>query len=312
MLILFAAAVVYLLLRPTLSGWLGVNLPGLFPEEQVAVNDPPPERTDRPETGSTPVIPDSELRPPAPANSDEPNAEVTVTDVPKTNSNTPSVAKTTTTPKTPTPPRSSAAADSTSTPPTSPNIAKTTPATRPAATATSTPGESPRSSTPPPRDPPPLKPKPTPNTSAKPPPNTQRNAPAAETKLGQLTDLGRGRMRSTAGLIYVQERSEHRVDHVLRHGKDDPSRPVHGVFNGDREVILAVIDEAWQFAQQGKPPKVQVEEEGNRSVYIIDLGRKIGFMGGQAGKRRNFPPCKHLQLVVEGDEVITAYPTIPR
>jgi hypothetical protein len=115
--------------------------------------------------------------------------------------------------------------------------------------------------------------------------------------------------------VYLQLRSEHRIDHVLRHGKDDPSRPVHGVFTGDRDLILAVIDEAWQLAQKGKPPKVVVEDEGDRTVYVIDLGRKIGFMGGQAGKRRNFPACRHVQLVVEGDdgnEVVTAYPTIPR
>jgi len=87
---------------------------------------------------------------------------------------------------------------------------------------------------------------------------------------------------------------------------------VHGVFNGNRETILAVIDEAFLLAEKGKPPKVQREEDGDRTVLVIDLGRKIGFMGGQAGKRRSFPPCRHLQLVVEGKEVVTAYPVIPR
>jgi hypothetical protein len=140
---------------------------------------------------------------------------------------------------------------------------------------------------------------------------TAGNSTNDEPALGQLTEIGRGSLRSTAGLVYRSLRSEHRIDHVLRHAEDDPDRPVHGVFDGDRAEILAVIDEAWQMAQQRGPPAVQTEQQDDRTVYIIDLGRRIGYVGGQSGQRRRHPACRHLQLVVEGDEVVTAYPTTP-
>lgn len=289
--VLFAVAVLYLLLRPTLSGWLGVQLPGLFQEDPVAVNEKSPtpsvtlpteERTptivkERPAAASPMELPEATT--PKTTAAVEPSKSPTISTSP------PSIAASA--PATPSPSARSAA----------PNVTLPQPQ-RPTDAPLATP-----------RQPPPPRPKPTsrPQTANTPPPADANSAP-----LGQLTDLGGKRFRSTAGLIYVQLRSEHRIDHVLRHAKDDSSRPVHGVFNGDRDVILAVIDEAWQLVQIGRPPKVVTEDEGDRTVYIVDLGRKIGYMGGQAGKRKSFPPCKHLQLVVEGDEVVTAYPTIPR
>lgn len=135
---------------------------------------------------------------------------------------------------------------------------------------------------------------------------------AAAAPLGVLREVGEGRLESPAGLIYKPLRSEHRLDHVLKHAVDAPDRPVHGVFEGDREQILATIDEAWRIAESRGPPEVQRTEEQGRTILVVDLGRTIGYMGGQAGARRNFPRCRHLQLVVEGREVVTAYPVIPR
>lgn len=292
-LVLFAAVVLYLLMRPTLSGWLGMELPGLFPEEQVAVNVPeetPRPTAEAPSPRSVPqasAVPEPEVRPPAVSKSGT-TAEPSISPAgvaPPQRSDSTSIAK------------STSPSTATIAKPAMP-VVKPADASRPSTTTT-------RNSTSP-------QPRTSPNSTTRPPPATPKATTPTSSELGQLTDLGGKRFRSTAGLIYVQERSEHRIDHVLRHGEDDPSRPVHGVFTGDRETILAVIDEAWQLAQKGRPPKVEVEEQGDRLVYIVDLGRKIGFMGGQAGKRKRFPPCKHLQLVVEGNEVVTAYPTIPR
>jgi hypothetical protein len=41
---------------------------------------------------------------------------------------------------------------------------------------------------------------------------------------------------------------------------------------------------------------------------MVDLGRRIGYIGGQTGKRKNYPAASHLRLVLEGQNVITAFP----
>lgn len=133
--------------------------------------------------------------------------------------------------------------------------------------------------------------------------------PSDKPKLGVLKDIGRGAFESTAGLIYRSERSENRVDHVMQHSHDIPSKPVHGVFDGNREEILALIDEAYMIAQKRGPPQVVTEDQGDRETITVNLNRKIGYMGGENGARRNHPPLKKIKLVLEDRDVITAYPT---
>ncbi len=145
-----------------------------------------------------------------------------------------------------------------------------------------------------------------------------RDAKAAEKDAkdppGKLSLLSgtRDRFRSTAGLLYVPgSRDGHRLKHVLKHAKDDLSKPVHGVFNGDgdRDQILAWIDIAYEKGRKGGKG-VDRKEENGRVVYTVDLGKKIGFVGGQVGKRKNMPPCRYLRLVLEdGNKVVTAYPS---
>ena len=65
-----------------------------------------------------------------------------------------------------------------------------------------------------------------------------------------FVSIGRTQLQSPAGLIYgMGGGGEHRVDHVMRHAKDDPSRPSHGVFDGDKESILRLIDEAYEMVK---------------------------------------------------------------
>jgi hypothetical protein len=128
-------------------------------------------------------------------------------------------------------------------------------------------------------------------------------------KLGVLTPIGRDSFESTAGLIYRPERSEHRIDHVMQHSRDVPTKPVHGVFDGTRDEILALIDEAYMLAQTRGPPQVVTEEQGDRQTITVNLNRKIGYMGGENGERRGHPPLKMIKLVLEDRDLITAYPT---
>lgn len=134
-----------------------------------------------------------------------------------------------------------------------------------------------------------------------------------EPKLGALLLVDRGRkvFKSTAGLLYKEGSADgHRIKHVLKHTEDNMSKPVHGVFaTDDRDVVLEWIDRAFVRGQKGGRG-VRVEEQGSRVVYTVDMGKKIGYVGGQSGNRKRNPACKYLRLVVQnGNEVVTAYPS---
>jgi hypothetical protein len=132
---------------------------------------------------------------------------------------------------------------------------------------------------------------------------------AATPKLGELRDIGGKVFQSTAGLYYRPGSQEgHRIRHILRHHQDNPDRPVHGVFDGDRNEVFAVIDEAYLYTFDHGPPRVSTEQDDGRTIYRVDLGRRIGYVGGQSGRRQRHPAARHVQLILEGTNVITAYP----
>lgn len=137
---------------------------------------------------------------------------------------------------------------------------------------------------------------------------------AAKQDPANLQDIGRGVLRSKAGLLYKPGSAEgHRTKHLARHTEDQPDRPgSHGVFEGGEEAMYAVLDEAYQMIKD-KSPQVKVrEQEGRQAVYEVDLGRRIGFVGGETGARRNHPAARRVRMVIEdGDEIITAFPINP-
>lgn len=117
---------------------------------------------------------------------------------------------------------------------------------------------------------------------------------------------------SPAGLRYTGGSQQgHRLRHVMAHAQDKPDRPgQHGVFdNDDPTTVVELIDEAYLQAQTGRDTRTQREEE--RTVYDVNMRRRIGYIGGTSGNRRNQPAAKHLRLVVEGDRLITAFPVTP-
>ncbi len=132
-------------------------------------------------------------------------------------------------------------------------------------------------------------------------------------KLGKLTSEGNTYWKSSSGLRYGPDpRFGNRVQHVLRHSVNDPSRAgLHGVFDAGEKETLSVIDEAWNIVKQGGPG-VSVVKQGSRTIYTIDIGRRIGYVGGQVGASLGNPAAHHIQLVIKGvDELITAFPIIP-
>ena len=136
-----------------------------------------------------------------------------------------------------------------------------------------------------------------------------RSTASKRSGVGELREIRNNVFESTAGLRYVPgSEDSHRLRHVMQHAKDDTAKKIHGVFEGDRDQILATIDEAWQKAVKGGRD-VRSEEQNDRLVYTVNLRRKIGYMGGSEGERQGHPDCRYLKLVLEdGNVVISAYP----
>lgn len=139
--------------------------------------------------------------------------------------------------------------------------------------------------------------------------STTQSAP----KLSEfMRDLGREVYESPAGLRYTKgSQHKHRLKHIMAHAVDEPNRPgQHGVFDSpDSVTVFKLIDSAYEQALQKRNTKA--EQEGGRTVYNINVGRRIGYIGGQSGNRRGKPAAKHLRLVVQGKNVITAFPYRP-
>lgn len=139
-------------------------------------------------------------------------------------------------------------------------------------------------------------------------PSVDETKPPSETE-DYLTENSPDVFVSPAGLVYRSGSTHgHRLKHVMQHAEDDLSKPIHGVFIGSQTDILLLIDEAYELAQERGPPDVEQKQERGRTVITVNLKRKIGYTGGQAGQRDNQPPCHTLKLVLEDKNVITAYP----
>lgn len=117
---------------------------------------------------------------------------------------------------------------------------------------------------------------------------------------------------SSAGLRYTRGSVHgHRLKHLMAHTHDDPDRPgSHGVFDqDDPAAVIALVDEAYRQALESQ--NTQTEHEQQRTIYTVNLGRRIGYIGGESGNRRGRPAARHLRLVLEGKDFITAFPFQP-
>jgi len=126
----------------------------------------------------------------------------------------------------------------------------------------------------------------------------------------ELKQVGKATWLSPAGLRYAgyDPEGRTRVEHVLRHAADEPRRAgSHGVFDGGNDGTLATIDAAWK---QIKRAKIKPRKEGRTSSYIVPMGKRVGYLGGQNGARRKNPPLTKVFIVVRTgtSEVITAFP----
>ena len=151
-------------------------------------------------------------------------------------------------------------------------------------------------------------------TSRKDPAPTSERKPSSVTKgtdngllYGLLKEVGPKRYISKAGLYYGPGSAEgHRLEHLRRHLKDDRSRPIHGVFDGEMEGALKTIDSAYERAKKKQRTTKKVED--GRTIYTVDMGKRIGFVGGRAGQQKRNPMARRVRLVLDGNKVITAFP----
>jgi hypothetical protein len=125
---------------------------------------------------------------------------------------------------------------------------------------------------------------------------------------GILREVSSNRFISPEGLLYTPGSAEgHRLNHLERHTKDMPSRPgSHGVFDGEMEGALKTIDRAYQRAKKNQKTTKKVDD--GRTIYTVDMGGRIGYVGGRNGKRKRNPMARRVRIVLDGNRVITAYP----
>ncbi len=149
-----------------------------------------------------------------------------------------------------------------------------------------------------------------PRSDLRPVEKTQDSAPTADASLkyGLLREVGRDRYISPAGLLYTPGSAEgHRLEHLRRHTQDQPGRPgKHGVFEGGMEGALKIIDQAYENAKIGK--RTTKRSDDGRTIYTVDMGHRVGYVGGREGNQRHKPMARRVQLVLEGNRVITAFP----
>lgn len=136
-----------------------------------------------------------------------------------------------------------------------------------------------------------------------------------------LTVLGNGtHFQSPNGLIYGPG-SQHgtRIAHLEAHMINNPARVTnngnpapHGVFSTDN--AFQTVDDAWLRVQAGHPGVVTIgtAKPGANTVHIVPMDETIGYLGGPAGLDQFNPTTQWVHLVVNGDELITAYPVTPQ
>ena len=120
----------------------------------------------------------------------------------------------------------------------------------------------------------------------------------ADLHYGVLREIGPNEFLSPEGLRYVPGSAEgHRLEHLRRHTEDMPSRPgKHGVFDGGMEGALVTIDDAYGRAKKNQRSTKQTDRD--RTIYTIDMERRVGYVGGREGKRQNHPIARRVKLVL--------------
>ncbi len=132
---------------------------------------------------------------------------------------------------------------------------------------------------------------------------------AALEKSGHLVPQGPDSWKTRGGVVLKGRDPDgrNRLEHVMRHTRDIPSRPRHSVFSVSKAQVIELMDEAWAKIKSGS---LKAEERGGRSAYVYRAGRDIGYAGGRDGAQRGRRPLKAVKIVVKTGtpEVVTFFP----
>ncbi len=69
---------------------------------------------------------------------------------------------------------------------------------------------------------------------------------------------------------------------------------------------LKTIDRAYERAKTGQKTTKEMDE--GRVIYTVDMGGRVGYIGGQDGNRQKKPMARRVRIVLDQQRVITAYP----
>ena len=143
------------------------------------------------------------------------------------------------------------------------------------------------------------------------PEKLRKCVPLPDTLAFALKKVGATTWVSPAGLRYSgrDPQGKTRVEHIMRHGVDQPRRAgKHGVFvPGDQASIFALLDEAWQKAENSG---LRARNERGRSVLNVSMGRRVGYLGGSVGARQRKPALTKVRIGFETGtkNIVTAFP----
>lgn len=127
-------------------------------------------------------------------------------------------------------------------------------------------------------------------------------------KSGHITSIGKNYWKTRGGLFFKGKDPDGktRLEHIMRHASDSPSRPKHGVFSISKAEIIELLDETWS-STGGSSQKGP--ERGVKTVFTYDTGRDVGYLGGREGLKKKYPKLRSVRLVVNNKkEVITFFP----
>jgi RHS repeat-associated protein len=103
----------------------------------------------------------------------------------------------------------------------------------------------------------------------------------------------------------VSKSGETRADHIALHEAPNSNKAHHGVFvGGDSQSLTS---EAWSIV---RADEISPTRDGTADIYIVDMGRNVGYAGGADAASLAGVPHEHIRILTIGgtNQVITAFP----
>ena len=123
--------------------------------------------------------------------------------------------------------------------------------------------------------------------------------------------IAEGGLETSSGLRFGKYSGPdgHRLNHMLKHTKNDLGKKYHGVFDKKGNKLIEQIDEAWEKVQKGATGVTTILQPGQRTVHIIDMGKRIGYEGGSKGTGKALNKIKFVIEKGTNNEAVTVFPT---